>query len=132
MASVIPPGTWYDPVYDGSGFNVIQTTVGTILYFYGYKDGEDGQALWLLSDVITQPITADTTLNVDLYAGFVGNGGSFTQKPTTSSSGLTHWGQAQVTFNHCNAATVQLSNNTTNVTHNVVPLAPIDGISCTN
>ncbi len=125
-------GTWYDPVYDGSGFNVIQIPNGLLLYYYGYQAGANGQALWLLSDVITQPITAGTTLNVDLYAGFIGNGGSFTQKPTKGTSGLTRWGQAEITFNQCNAGTIRLIGSNASVTHNIVPLASINGVTCSN
>ncbi len=123
-------GTWYDPIYDGSGFNVIQIPNGLLLYYYGYKVGADGQALWLLSDTISQPITVGNTVTVDLYAGFIGNGGSFTQKPTKNASGLTRWGQAEVTFNDCDTGTIRLIGNHASVTHNIVPLAPINGVNC--
>ncbi len=34
-------GTWYDPAYDGSGFNVVQSPNGFFMYFYGYKKDDN-------------------------------------------------------------------------------------------
>ncbi|PID64990.1 MAG: hypothetical protein CR962_00460 [Gammaproteobacteria bacterium] len=125
-------GLWYDPAYNGSGFNFTQTPMGLVMYFYGYKNNADGQALWLLSDNISQPVKANETLTVNLYAGFIGNGGSFTQKPTTAKSGLKRWGQAEITFKQCNAGIIRLLGNSGIVTHNIIPLATIKGVTCSS
>lgn len=123
-------GSWYDPIYSGSGFNLIQATSGTIIYFYGYKGNASGQPQWLLSDVISSPILKGQKLTTKVFSGFIGNGGSFTAKPTASRSGLTDWGQAQIVIHSCNAGVIRLTGNDGTVTHNIVPLAMINGVAC--
>ncbi len=82
--------------------------------------------------MISQPIRVGETVTVNLNAGFIGNGGSFTQKPTSANSGLTYWGQAEITINQCDAGTIRLTSGSTSVTHNVIPLATVKGVTCAN
>ena len=124
-------GSWYDPDYSGSGFNMVQTPVGYLMYFYGYKEDSNGEALWLISSIGPQTITKDETFTVDMLSGFQGNGGSLTTKPNTPNSGTTHWGTADVTFNDCRNGVVKLTkDNNTSVTHTIKLLAGIDGVDC--
>lgn len=126
-------GAWYDPAYNGSGFNVVQTPVGFAMYFYGYKAGKNGEALWLLSSVGPKAITKNESFTVDLSAGFVGNGGSLLGKPTANNAGLQAWGKAEVTFSSCTAGVIKLTDNKGNsVTHNVIPLVGVQGVSCSD
>ncbi len=124
-------GSWYDPNYNGSGFNLVQTPVGLILYYYGYKANANGEALWLISSIGPKIITKEETFTLDMSSGFVGNGGSLTTKPNTANSGTTSWGSADVTFNSCNRGVIKLTNNNgVTVTHNITLLAGVDELIC--
>ncbi|MEZ5496461.1 MAG: hypothetical protein R3F25_06485 [Gammaproteobacteria bacterium] len=124
-------GSWHDPAYGGSGYNVVQTPIGYLMYFYGYKEDSNGEALWLISSIGPQIITKDETFTLDMLSGFPGNGGSLTTKPNTPNSGTTHWGTADVTFNDCRNGVVKLTkDNNTSVTHTIKLLAGIDGVDC--
>jgi hypothetical protein len=124
-------GSWHDPAYGGSGYNVVQTPIGYLMYFYGYKEDSNGEALWLISSIGPQIITKDETFTLDMLSGFPGNGGSLTTKPNTPNSGTTHWGTADVTFNDCRNGVVKLTkDNNTAVTHTIKLLAGIDGVDC--
>lgn len=86
-------GTWYDPAYNGSGFNMAEFPNGLFAYFYGYKGRANGQAQWLLTaSGIPTPIEKGKAYTVDMVSGFVGNNGSFTTKPSTENSGTKAWG----------------------------------------
>lgn len=124
-------GAWYDPDYNGSGFNFVETPNGLIAYFYGYKGGQNGQAQWLLTKLIPTPIEKDKTYTIDVVSGFIGNGGSFTTKPTTADSGTKYWGTMQLTFNGCHEGTVVIDGSDGKVTHNIVKLAGLRDIMCT-
>lgn len=124
-------GAWYDPDYNGSGFNIMQTSNGLQLYFYGYKAGSNGEALWLASELGSKTIEKDVTYTLDMGAGFLGNGGSLTTKPNTPNSGLTLWGAAEMTFHSYNSGEIILRNtNGDSVTHNVNLLAGAEGLTC--
>ncbi len=123
-------GTWYDPAYTGSGFNVIGTTSGFVMYFYGYKGNANGKTLWLLSDVGDKNIVKGKTYTLPVYSGYSGNGGSFTQKPTAGNSGVKEWGKATFTFNSCNQGVITLAGNDGTITHNVQRLTNIAALQC--
>ena len=78
-------GAWFDPSFDGEGFYLLETDLGLAITFYGYVDS--GQRLWLVSEVLPDPIAFDTELSVNML---VGEGGSF-QQPSPSSE-LSVWG----------------------------------------
>lgn len=122
-------GSWYDPAYNGSGYNVVEAPNGLVVYFYGYKSGVDGQAQWLTSDIGSATITKGQSMQLKMYSATVGNGGSFTTKPSVGS-GISEWGTATITFNSCNAGTIVLDGNDGKITHNIVKLANIKHISC--
>lgn len=124
-------GAWYDPNYNGSGFNIVQTANGLQVYFYGYKAGSNGEALWLASVLGPMTIEKDVTYTLDMGAGFLGNGGSLTAKPYTPNSGLTLWGTAEMTFHSCSSGEVILTNTDgDSVTHNIILLAGAEGLNC--
>lgn len=124
-------GLWFDPAYNGSGFNVVQTTSGFLMYFYGYKDGGDGETLWLVSSIGPEIIRIDETFSVNLVTGFIGNGGSLTSKPITANSGIAEWGVAEITFHSCTNGTIKLIKTDGNtVTHEITPIIGIEGLSC--
>jgi len=128
-------GFWYDPAYDGSGFNMAELSGGLYIYFYGYKNntiGDDtGEAQWLVTAAgIPTPIIVDQTYEVDLRSGFIGNGGSFTTAPTTENSGTEVWGLLSLTFDSCESGIATLTGNDGQVSHEIVKFAEINGLSC--
>lgn len=123
-------GAWYDPTYSGLGFNVVQVPAGTYLYFYGYKGNADGKAQWLLSGAGPRTVVKGESYQLDLYSGFLGNGGSFITKPKTASAGLKKWGTATVTFNSCANGVVVLDGEDGRLTHNIIKLAHLNGLDC--
>lgn len=126
-------GTWYDPDYNGSGFNIVQTANGLQVYFYGYEAGSNGEALWLASVLGPKTIEKGVTYTLYMGAGFLGNGGSLTIKPNTPNSGLTLWGTADITFHSCTEGKIILTNgHGDSVTQNIMLLAPPKGLICDN
>lgn len=123
-------GTWYAPEYDGSGFQIIESTSGLLLTFYGYSADSDGDAHWLVSSAGPTKIVQGQSYDFTLYSGYLGNGGSLTRKPNVGS-GTKNWGTMTVTFNSCTAGTITIAGDNKSVTQNVVKLANINGISCT-
>lgn len=131
-ASVISniSGTWYDPAYSGSGFNISEADNGLVATFYGYKADADGQAQWLLSNTGPTEITKGESFTLELYQPTVGNGANFTTKPN-SGSGISAWGTVTLTFNSCSTGTAVLNGADGNVTHNLVKLSNVKGATCT-
>jgi hypothetical protein len=124
-------GAWYDPDYNGSGFNMVQTANGLQVYFYGYKAGADGKALWLASFLGPKTIHKGETFTLEMTSGFIGNGGSLTSKPNTPNSGLTLWGTADITFDSCSSGEIILTNTDgDSVTHDIILLAGAEGLNC--
>lgn len=126
-------GTWYDPAYDGSGFNVAEFSNGLFVYFYGYKSSGDGVAQWLITESgIPTPIEKGKPYSVKLVSGFVGNGASFTTKPTSKSSGTEAWGEMTLTFNSCatGIAVLKKRDGQLTITHNIIRLASLSGLTC--
>lgn len=103
---------------------------GVYAYFYGYTN-TNGDTQWLLTDApIPKPIVQNKRYTTQLVSGFAGNGGSFTNKPTTANSGTAYWGTLDLTFTSCTTAVAVLTGKEGNVTHNMIKLANIDGLSC--
>lgn len=122
-------GTWYDPAYTGSGFNVVEAMNGLFVYFYGYKAGGDGQAQWLVSEVGPKSVVKGQAITLKVYAAKEGNGANFMTKPA-SGSGVSEWGKLTLTFNSCSAGTMVLNGNDGQITHNVVKLANVKNLKC--
>lgn len=122
-------GTWYDPQYSGSGFNIIEPANGLFLNFYGYKGNRNGEAQWLSSSAGPKTIVKNQPYVMTVYSGFVGNGGSFLQKPN-AGSGIRPWGTATISFSSCNQGIVTLDGKDGKVVHYIKRLANIKGLAC--
>jgi hypothetical protein len=56
-------GAWYDKDHTGSGFNILQTGSGLLVYYYGWD--KDGHRLWLANrDMLSDPIVPGTPLTL--------------------------------------------------------------------
>ncbi len=59
-------GGWFDPNFNGSGFNIVAADVGIVFTFYGYINGEQR---WLLSNVISNEIRIGQQVSATLRIG---------------------------------------------------------------
>ena len=117
-------GLWYDPAFDGEGFNIVTTDGGTIVYFYGSDDR--GNRLWLISDLIPGEIRTGVPVTVSMYES---TGGIF-PTPVPSARGLSQWGTLSLLFSACNAgqSTLQGADGTKN--SQITKLAGVAGAAC--
>jgi uncharacterized repeat protein (TIGR02543 family) len=86
-------GDWYDPAYNGSGFNIIQTTQGLLLFYYGWDNA--GHRLWLISDIGPKQVNSGTPLVLNMNQTNTNTGRFLT--PAAPST-LTVWGKLTITF----------------------------------
>jgi hypothetical protein len=117
-------GLWYDPAKDGEGFNIISGEPGTVIYYYGSND--EGERLWLISDVLSNGINDGSTLKGKLYEA---TGGDF-YHPEPSASALREWGTLEATFDSCNKANILLQGSDGSKTAQAIKLAGVSGSSC--
>lgn len=59
-------GGWFDPNFNGSGFNIVAADVGIVFTFYGYINGEQR---WLLTNVISNEIRIGQQVTATLRIG---------------------------------------------------------------
>ena len=116
-------GLWFDPDLEGEGYNVIASSVGTIVYYYGFS--ASGERLWLVSDVITEPL-GGAPISVTLFEA---RGGTFAS-PAPSAQSLAEWGELTLSFDDCDHARFQISGSDGNKTSDTVRLAGIAGQVC--
>ena len=116
-------GLWFDPALDGEGFNLLETHAGLVVTFYGYVNS--GQRLWLISEVLVDPVVFDTDLSV---AMLVGEGGNF-QQPLPPA-GLREWGNLSMNFSDSNNALFRLSGADGDKISEVIKLAGVSGQDC--
>jgi hypothetical protein len=100
-------GAWYDQKYNGSGFNLLMTDSGLLLYYYGWD--KDGNRLWLSADFGPKQIVAGTPIKFDMVET---NGGTFTAPAGPETQTL--WGTLELNFSNdssgkCNKATATLT-----------------------
>lgn len=116
-------GLWFDPELEGEGYNVIASSVGTIVYYYGFS--ASGERLWLVSNVITDPL-GTTPVSVTLFEA---QGGTFAS-PAPSAESLSEWGTLTLSFSDCDHARFEISGSDGEKTSNTVRLAGISGQVC--
>lgn len=117
-------GLWFDPARDGEGFNVISGKHGTIIYYYGSTN--DGERLWLISDLLSNDITDGKTLSGTMYGA---TGGDF-YHPAPSSTALRNWGTIEARFDECDDGRFILKGSDGNKTSDVVKLAGVAEATC--
>ena len=116
-------GLWFDPAFDGEGYNLVSAPPGRVLYFYGFK--VNGLRLWLISALMKDNLAPGQTVVVDMYEA---NQGVFST-PVPSEQALVLWGTASITVVDCNTITIVLSGADGGKTHNTVRIAGIIGLS---
>lgn len=115
-------GLWYDQTYTGSGFNIVMSSVGLLVTYYGWDSNHN--RLWLSGDIGPTQITTGTaiTLGMNQTAG-----GSFLSPapPGTNSK----WGTLTLNFSSCKAATATLSGKDGTVNQNLTQIVGLMGVS---
>ncbi len=117
-------GLWFDPAFDGEGFNVITTPSGTVLFFYGYT--ASGQRLWLISETLTDGFAFEQVLDLQMFEG---QGGTFDQ-PAASSDALSEWGRLKGLFDACGTGRFALHGKDGVKTTYQIKLAGITNADC--
>jgi hypothetical protein len=84
-------GDWYDPAYDGSGFNLLMTGSGLVLYYYGWDSY--GNRLWLISDIGPTQIASGASFMLNMNQT---NYGTFLTPAPPSTA--TQWGTLTLNF----------------------------------
>jgi murein DD-endopeptidase MepM/ murein hydrolase activator NlpD len=125
----IPPdaglsGLHFDTGKDGEGYNLVVASVGSILYFYGFK--VNGLRLWLISDLITQVLAQGVAVVTPMFEATQG----VFDTPVPSSEALVQWGTATITVIDCDHITIVLEGSDGSKTSNTIRLAGIIGLSC--
>lgn len=118
-------GLWFDPAFDGEGYDMVQTAAGLTVFFYGYDS--NGERLWLISELLTErpAINVPVTLTMS-----VGDGGTFEQPIPGAQLG--DWGTLQITLADCGSGQFVLDGRDGVKTHAVQKLADSAGTSCTS
>lgn len=130
-ASVMPAannaynGAWFDQTRDGEGYNILTTSAGTVIYFYG--SDIDGKRLWLISNVAAEVITAGGDLTFTMYES---TGGTFAE-PVSSARGLSIWGELIFNFTDCNNGSAILRGLDGEKSSTIVKIIGVAGTICT-
>jgi len=114
-------GLWYDPAFDGEGFNVLVGPDSWFLYYYGWRS--NGQRLWLLSESMTGSIFFGQSITLGMS---IAKSGTFAD-PDPS---LQAWGVMTIIFDSCTAARAYLQGDDGTKTVNLVKLLGIDDLDC--
>ncbi len=116
-------GAWFDPTYDGEGFFLLETSTGLAVTFFGYVNS--GHRLWLVSEVLPDPIAFDTDFSINMLVGEAGN----FQQPSPPSE-LSVWGSLSLNFTNSNQGFFRLSGIDGDKLSTVVKIAGVKGQVC--
>ena len=121
-------GLWYDPRFDGEGYQIFETPSGWVVFFFGYT--ADEEQLWLVSETtdIGDP-ELNTTYELQMK---VGTPGTF-NSPSPPDQ-LVDWGVLSLNFEDCNRGIFSLLSPSSSFglfkISNAVKLAGVDGAQC--
>lgn len=117
-------GLWYSPALDGEGFNIVESDVGTLIYYYGFN--RNGQRQWLVSDVIPDLLETGVEVTTNLYSSI---SGSF-DTPVGSADSLEYWGTLSATRTACDAVSLDLRGRDGRKVTETIRLANVIGDLC--
>jgi hypothetical protein len=107
-------GLWYEPQYTGTGFNILPSSVGLLVTYYGVD--ANGKPLWLISDIGPKSITIGSAITLNMSYSSSGNFQAPIRNPIA-------WGQLTLTFTSCTAASATLSGTDGTLTESLSLLA---------
>jgi hypothetical protein len=117
-------GLWYDSLLEGEGYNIVTTSVGTVIYFYG--SDSDGERFWLISELVRAPFVDGEQSTIVMYES---TGGTHAA-PIPSARGLSVWGELRLTFTDCDNGTAILEGIDGSKTSAIAKLAGVPGSFC--
>jgi hypothetical protein len=90
-------GIWYDATLDGEGYQIFDTEVGWVIFYFGYTP--DQERLWLISETIP-PFEPEPDQSYT-FKVLVGTPGSW-DSPTPGRD-LPEWGVGNISFDSCDS-----------------------------
>jgi hypothetical protein len=107
-------GLWYDSTFTRTGFNILPSSAGLIVTYYGVS--ASGKPLWLIStDLSPKLITLNTPITLNMSYSSSGTFQAPVSSPVT-------WGQLNLTFTSCTKATATLSGTDGTISENLTML----------
>ena len=117
-------GAWYDPTREGEGYNILTTSSGTVIYFYG--SDSQGERFWLISGVVDDVISAGKDITFVMYES---TGGTH-DAPISSARGLSVWGELTFNFTSCDSGTAFLRGLDGEKSSAIAKVAGVAGTIC--
>lgn len=118
-------GAWFDQTRDGEGYNIVTTSAGTAIYFYG--SDSHGKRFWLISNVVTDVLLTGKDVTFTMYES---TGGTHAD-PIPSARGLSVWGELIFNFTDCNNGSAVLSGIDGEKFSTIVKIIGVAGTNCT-
>lgn len=116
-------GLWYDPGFTGTGFNILPSSAGFIVTYYGVD--ANGKMLWLISDIGPKTIAIGTAITLNMSYSSSGTFQAPQRVPVP-------WGKLTVTFTSCTKATATLTGTDGTISENLSMLTGVIGVpGCT-
>lgn len=122
-----PSGTWFDRSLAGTGFYIMQYGNGTEIRYNGYS--QDGQPLWLVSNVIDETWGQSEAKTFTMYEASPDANTNFNTPPLVVP-GVAEWGSLQLQFDSCTTGSATLSGADGTQTLNLSKLANPINVSC--
>ena len=116
-------GLWFDPTFDGEGYDIVQSARGVTVFFYGYD--ANGERLWLISENFSDRLAFNSPVTLNMS---VGDGGTFEQPIPGAQLGA--WGTLTMTVTECGAGEFVLDGRDGIKNHSVIKLADVVGTGC--
>jgi hypothetical protein len=116
-------GLWYDPAYDGEGFNMLVTDAGWFMYYYGWA--ANSQRLWLISEISTESIQYGQSVTLEMQRGISGIW-------SNPDPGMEAWGEMTIIFDSCDASRAQIDGQDGSKTVNLTKIIGMAGVDCGN
>lgn len=117
-------GAWYDLAFEGEGFNLIVTPVGTVIYYYGFDQA--GNRLWFISDLIVETLQAGQQVSANLHKA---TEGTFSV-PVPSNQALSIWGTVTIQVVDCTHLTITTDTMEGLKISTTLKIAGVVGLTC--
>lgn len=115
-------GNWFIPAESGDGLNLVMTDHGLAGYFYGYD--QNGEPLWLLTNLYKGPIIPGREITVNVRQGTGGN------LSDASNAELEIWGTMTLLFKDCDSAIASFEGLDGTRSMSLEQLVKIAGTTC--
>lgn len=122
-------GLWFNRDKPGVGFNIITSSSGLVVYYYGYDN--TGKATWLVSEPYPNAISKNTSFTIPtVYQNTESGDANWSTAPSGGINGTQKWGTMTLTFNSCNRGSITLTGTDEEVIIPITKLANNTGEQC--